>query len=511
MTLHSRLFGAIGITLSVILAVLVVITLTLETTRVQRLREVHESSLQFAASLAASVPAEAYRDTLLLPDNRLHDKLAALVVFREEAEGTPVVVPDWEHQPRDRQVMRRARELVATVFAARSLRGERHPDPEVAAWAVPVPRARGEVARHASEGRPSVAYVELRPLDIDRVAVSRLTFYVIVAAGLALLAGTWIIVRQVVAQPLQDVVGAAQRVAEGDYATPIPSVDADDEIRKVVDAFNTMMLDLGALHERMQDRIGEALRRAHRTQESLVIAQRLAATGTLAAGIAHEVNNPLGGMLNAVRSLRTKEMTTERRDEYLELVDEGLRRIQATVAKILRFTPHRVAPQAVDLRDVVPPALALVRHRLDREGVEIGVELPSDPAPVFGDFYELQQALLNVVLNAMDAVTEPAREHPAVWIELEAEGDEVLLRVRDNGPGMAAADLTRAFDLFFTTKEQGKGSGLGLATVHKILDDHGGSVRLSSPAAGGMEVTFVLPRLRDWADESDDTSMTEPG
>jgi signal transduction histidine kinase len=320
---------------------------------------------------------------------------------------------------------------------------------------------------------------------------------VIVASGLVLLLGTWVIVDRVVARPLRDVVRGAQRVADGQYGEPVAHSGADDEIQKVVESFNAMMLELGMLHERMQDRIGEALRRAHRTQESLVIAQRLAATGTLAAGIAHEVNNPLGGMLNAVRALRTKEMTAERRQEYLELVEDGLKRIEATVAKILRFTPHKVSPQAVDLADVVRPALALVGHRLEREGVEVDVVPPSEPAMVFGDFYELQQALLNVMINALDAIAEADRDDPRLRITVEHDDEEVVLRVADNGTGMDPEDVPRAFDLFFTTKEQGKGSGLGLATVHKILDDHGGRVVLTPHPGEGMEVAFVLPRLAD--------------
>jgi len=360
---------------------------------------------------------------------------------------------------------------------------------------VPVPRDRG--APTPVDVRERFAYLELYPLELDPVTVSRVTFLVIVASGALLLLVTWFIVDRVVARPLRNVIRGAQRVAEGQYGEPVPDSGAQDEIQKVVDSFNAMMFELGMLHDRMQDRIGDALRRARRSQESLVIAQRLAATGTLAAGIAHEVNNPLGGMLNAVRALRTKEMTPERREEYLGLIEDGLSRIQATVAKILRFTPHKVAPQAFDLRDVVAPALALVRHRAEREGVEIGVDAPAEPLAVFGDFYELQQALLNILLNALDAVAEAQREEPHVDVVLRSQGDEVRLRVEDNGGGMDPDDLPHAFDLFFTTKEQGKGTGLGLATVHKILDDHGGRVELRPRPGEGMVVTFVLPRLAD--------------
>ena len=489
MTLRSRLFGAIGIALSAILAVLVAVTLTLEWSRVRRIRGVHDTTVEFAASLASSVPYEAYRDTLLLRDLKLHDSIASLAVFRVNRRGEPEPEPSgaFGDIANDDAVRRRALPLVQRVLDTGD--GVR----EGAAVAVLVPRDRGAPA--TGEARPRVVYLELRPLELDPVTVSRVTFLVIVASGVLLLIGTWLIVDRVVARPLRDVVRGAQRVAEGNYAEPVPDSGAQDEIQKVIESFNAMMLELGMLHDRMQDRIGDALRRAHRTQESLVIAQRLAATGTLAAGIAHEVNNPLGGMLNAVHSLRTKPMKPERREEYLELVEDGLTRIQHTVAKILRFTPHKVAPQAVDLADVVQPALGLVRHRLDREGIEVVVTAEGGPAMVFGDFYELQQALLNVILNSLDAIIDAGREEPRLEVRLESGKDAVRLTVSDNGVGMAPEDIPRAFDLFFTTKEQGKGSGLGLATVHKILDDHGGRVDLHARPGEGMDVSFVLPRL----------------
>ncbi len=489
MTLRSRLFGAIGITLSVILTVLVIVTLLLESSRVQQVRDVHESSIEFATSLANRVPAERYPDTLLFRGaSGLHPSLQSLTVFTDMSDGELELTQDYGRLASDAEHRARALTLVRRVFES-----DGEVERDGLSVAVRVPRSRGGIP--TGSGRPRVALLEFRPLELDPVTVSRVTFLVIVAAGLVLLMGIWLIVDRVVARPLRDVVRGAQRVADGEYGELVRHEGADDEIQKVVASFNAMMLELGMLHERMQDRIGEALRRAHRTQESLVIAQRLAAPGTLAAGIAHEVNNPLGGMLNAVRSLRTKEMTEERREEYLELVEDGLKRIQATVAKILRFTPHKVSPQPLDLADVVPPALALVGHRVEREEIAVEWSPPADAAMVFGDFYELQQALLNVMLNSLDAIGEAGRDDPRLVIELEIEAETVTLKVTDNGTGMDPADVPRAFDLFFTTKEQGKGTGLGLATVHKILDDHGGRVALIPHAGEGLEVVFVLPRL----------------
>jgi signal transduction histidine kinase len=342
----------------------------------------------------------------------------------------------------------------------------------------------------------AVVFVELRTDEIlQPVVVGRLTWAAIVVAGLILLLVTWLLVDRVVARPLRHVVDAAGRVAAGDYSIAVPESGRDDEIERVIGAFNRMMVDLDRLQGRMKAQMGDVLAEARRTQDSLVIAQRLAATGRLAAGIAHEVNNPLAGMLEAVHALRTREMPAPKRDEYLELVEEGLRRIQATVSRILQFTPHKVSPRPMTMDEIVRPVLALARHRIERQRVEVTVEGSDVSAQFFGDPYELQQAVLNVVLNALDALEESHGAKPSLGLRTSADEREVRLVVRDNGPGIQEEDLARVFDLFFTTKDPGKGTGLGLATAHKILTDHGGRIELRSRPGHGTEAEFTLPRF----------------
>jgi signal transduction histidine kinase len=472
------------------MGVLVAVTFGVSKRRAARVAESHDTALALAVRLAGSVPPETLIDKLA-EDGELLAEIAALGVFRlDDTTGEPTLrnglgklaEPGPATLERALAEVRRGGEVFSPG------------DASVGDAVVVLAPLEEEQIRQGK--RASAVYIELAPIDIDPVAASRAIFLVIVAAGLLLIAVTWIIVDRVVARPLHEVALGAQRVGEGDYSMLVPGSEADDEIQKVISAFNSMMLDLGAAGERMQDQIGEALRRARHTQESLIIAQRLAATGTLAAGIAHEVNNPLGGMLNAVHALRTKDMTPAKRREYLLLVENGLERVKATVSKILTFTPHKVAPQPVDLEDVVRPVLALTRHRIEKQGVDVDLDFAAQPAAVFADPYELQQAVLNVVLNALDALEEAPPEQPHILIRTTVHEDEVRLLVRDNGPGMDEEQLTHAFDLFYTTKEQGKGSGLGLGTVHQIIADHGGRVEMERAAGKtGMDVVFVLPRL----------------
>src|SRR5262249_18516352 len=148
--------------------------------------------------------------------------------------------------------------------------------------ALAVPMRGGDAGAAATSTPEAVAYLRVRQTPADPVHVSRISFVVVVAAGLVLLAVTWFIVDPVVARPLAEVVRGARRVSVADYGTPVPSSGGDDEIQQVITAFNSMMVEMGTLQGRMRDRTQDALLTAKKTQDSLVIAQRLASTGRLA-------------------------------------------------------------------------------------------------------------------------------------------------------------------------------------------------------------------------------------
>ncbi|MCG3135373.1 MAG: Adaptive-response sensory-kinase SasA [Planctomycetes bacterium] len=487
MTLRFKLFGAIGAILCVVLGVMVILTLVRERSRANRDRETERALLDFAAGLAS--PADLVAESALVSEGRLHPRIAALGIYDARPEETSAAPSrSWGALLRDAEVTDRAAEMVAEVW--------RTGRPIRRGWACAVPTIRPGAAPESPGSVQAVAYVELRASEEDEPArAGRVQFILVLCAGGLLMLTTWWIVERVVVARLRAISAGADRVAHGDYSRPVEESGRDDEIERVVRSFNGMMVEFAQLEGKLKEEAGEAIVRARQTQDSLVLAQRLAATGRLAAGIAHEVNNPLAGMLNAVHSLRTKEMTPERRAEYLALVEEGLLRIQATVAKILRFRPHKVAPRGLAVEEVVRPVLALAGHRIERQGVEAVVE-GDGSAPVFGDPYELQQALLNVILNALDALEAADRRDQRISIRVDADDREVRITVTDNGTGMRDEDLSRAFDLFFTTKEPGKGTGLGLAMVHKIVTDHGGRIALRNADPGpGLEVSIALPRF----------------
>lgn len=317
--------------------------------------------------------------------------------------------------------------------------------------------------------------------------------YLVMLGGLLVVSlGTWAFLSRRVVRPLDSLTRAASRVAAGDASARLPGPGAHDELSRTAEAFNRMAQEVEEYQGRLEDRVLQGLQQVKKAEQHLAVAERLAATGKLAAGIAHEINNPLGGMKNAARALARGDLEPAKREEYLALVQDGLQRIEETVKKVLAFTPRRVEPRRVDLGEVAQRAWGLARHRVERKGGTGRVDLPGPQAAawVFGDPLELQQVALNLLLNAADAL--PATGG-MVRLSVEVRGAQAALVVADNGSGMDEETRLRCFDLFFTTKQVGEGTGLGLSVAHTIVSNHGGRIEVDSSPGRGTTFTVLLP------------------
>ena len=181
----------------------------------------------------------------------------------------------------------------------------------------------------------------------------------------------------------------------------------------------------------------------------------------------------------------------------MERVDGGLSRIQGIVGKLLRFTPRtELAEEIFPFADAARDAVGLVEHRASALGVELALDLDEvGVSQVRGDQSEIGQAALNLLQNALDALEEGCQgAAPRVEIALRSEGDELVLEIRDNGPGVEEGRLGRLTDLFHTSKDVGRGTGLGLPLAMHVADAHGGRLLLSSPPGEGFHAELCLPR-----------------
>ena len=307
---------------------------------------------------------------------------------------------------------------------------------------------------------------------------------------------TFLALRLLVLDPVSQLAEGARRMHAGDFGVRLDAPTRRDELADLVRAFNDMSATVQSFNQRLSEEVRIATEKARAAEAAAMRERRLAAMGELAAGIAHEINNPLGGLQNAVEDLRRTELSATRRVQYLDLLARGLARIGETVNRLRRFTPREAPFEPIDLAAVADDAALLVQHRARRLGVELAVQLERGVPSVRGVRNDLGPAGLTVRDTGRAAVAAGAPPHPRgprLELEHRAVREGVSLVVRDNGPGVAPELLDKLGDLFFTTKDVGRGTGLGLALVHSAMQRHGGRLRISSEPGRGFRAELFFP------------------
>jgi two-component system, NtrC family, sensor kinase len=244
----------------------------------------------------------------------------------------------------------------------------------------------------------------------------------------------------------------------------------------------------------MRERLGRSRLELLGAQQQVYHAERLAAIGRLASGVAHELNNPINGVRNCIYAIRHDPDNSEKNLAYLQMMDEGMEQAASIITKLLGFArkqqPSRVP---VSLNAVVRTVARLLSFDLARKRIVLELGLADGLPPVTGDSQLLQEVVMNLLLNAIDAVAEGE----AIRIGTRTTDGGVELEVGDCGRGIPEADLPRIFDPFFTTKGTGEGTGLGLSVSLGIVEAHGGAIRVVSRPETGTVFTVTLPKGGD--------------
>jgi signal transduction histidine kinase len=241
-------------------------------------------------------------------------------------------------------------------------------------------------------------------------------------------------------------------------------------------------------------------------RERLQHADRLRTIGQLASGVAHELGTPLSVIGVRARLIATGEATGNEAVENARVILDTSSRMTALVRQLLDYSRRQGAQmELVDLRQVVNGSLAMVEPLVDKHGVQVETQLPERPMLVCADQTQLQQVVINMAVNGIQAMPRGGRLRIEVGQgrpggslgRADAHADFPWIRVTDDGPGVAPEHLDQVFDPFFTTKPVGEGTGLGLAVVHAIVQEHGGSVTVSNEPGHGASFTVFLPPVRE--------------
>jgi signal transduction histidine kinase len=321
------------------------------------------------------------------------------------------------------------------------------------------------------------------------------------AGGAALVAfGLAFLFARRLSRALEGLAKAARALGRGQLDARVPvaaRADARDEIAELGRTFNTMGEQIEASrseierwNRELEARVEARTRELKEAQAQLVQAQKLAALGQLGAGVAHEINNPLGGVIGHVQLLLAERSTADRDFEALRCIEEGARRASQVVQNLLRFSVQRHEPvrTTVDAARLVRDTLSLTETLLAESKIQ--VELALDGAPrLRGDAGQLGQVLLNLVSNARTAMPGGG----TLRISARHAGAEAAVAVEDTGRGIAPEIRHRIFEPFFTTKADWSNVGLGLSVSYRIIEEHGGRIEVASEVGRGSTFTVYLP------------------
>jgi signal transduction histidine kinase len=295
-----------------------------------------------------------------------------------------------------------------------------------------------------------------------------------------------VIARQVFA-PLNRMMEASRRIAEGDMTPIRPGKRYRDEFSRLAMAMNHMMMQLVRRHE------------------MLVQAHKLKAVGTLTAGVAHELNNPINNIMLTAETLREEYEDLpgeERLDMVNDLVSQS-ERAQKIVRNLLDFAREsEIESEAHEVQDLIEDTLRLATNQIKLAKVKVKGDLAANLPPVYGDRRQLEQVFLNIVLNALDAMPQGG----TLSISCSTTRDRELVSVEfaDTGVGIPEQRISEVFDPFFTTKPDAKGTGLGLSVSLGIIRQHGGDIEVKSEVGKGTTFSVLLPIAKVPAEIADE-------
>lgn len=333
---------------------------------------------------------------------------------------------------------------------------------------------------------------------------SRMVFY---TAGAMLIVAvmSFLFVWRVVDKPIKALKKGTEHLTQGELGYQI-DVRSHDEVGGLAQSFNGMSLQLRTANEEivnwtktLEDRVEQKTSELERAHAHVLHVEKMASIGKMAAVVAHEVNNPLSGILTYAKLLRkwvaSGQAAHEKQEEAmqcLELIAAESRRCGDLIKNLLSLS--RTAPmnvQSTDIHAVIDRCLLLVRHQLQLVGIELQLNLAKDLSLVACDAAQMEQVFLALIMNAIDAMPRGG----TLWIETRLSNDEteVNIQVRDDGAGIAPDILPHIFEPFMTTKENGRGVGLGLAISRGIVERHHGSIEVASDMGRGTTFTVTLP------------------
>jgi len=307
-------------------------------------------------------------------------------------------------------------------------------------------------------------------------------------------------------KPLQEMVLATQKIAKGDLTHKL-RVKSKDEIGTLAESFDRMTKELRIANQKLIDwgktlekKVEERTNEIREMHSHLIQQEKLASLGKLAAGIAHEINNPLGGILIYSHLLLEDTKKEDPRYDNLAKIVKETTRCKDIVKGLLQFArPKEPEAIQIDINATLDNALSLLEFQSVFQNITIKKQYSDDLPPIVADRSQLQQVFINIILNAADAMN--GKGTLTLKTTINEREQFINISITDTGHGIKKEDRSRLFEPFFTTKEAGAGTGLGLAICYSIIQKHGGTIEVESEVGKGSTFTVKLPVRKDIENE----------
>jgi signal transduction histidine kinase len=330
-------------------------------------------------------------------------------------------------------------------------------------------------------------------------AVSRNTFSIVFTLGTLAMIIIGYLLSQSIARPILRLRRMSQAVAAGDLNQTI-GLRQNDEIGDLAQAFDQMTLHLRERTEEAERLYAETVQRnielaeinarLQATQLQLVQSEKLAAVGQLTAGIVHDVKNPLTVIKGMTELIQESEEVSPKTQDKLKLIRESADKASRIVSDLLKFARQsQLEMKRQDLREPIDAALRLTAYLIRKAEIQLETELPDQPMMALFDAQQIEQVLINMIHNAIQAMPERG----VLTVCLDQQDGSAAIGIRDTGVGIAPENLRRIFDPFFTTKPAGEGTGLGLSVSYGIIASHHGRIEVESDPGKGTTFTILLP------------------
>ncbi|KPK99942.1 MAG: hypothetical protein AMJ90_09170 [candidate division Zixibacteria bacterium SM23_73_2] len=330
--------------------------------------------------------------------------------------------------------------------------------------------------------------------EIDNAENKMIIFAIIAFLVIALTIS--ISINRNVTHPVRELVKGTKKIAEGDLSYSIPT-KTQDEIGQLASSFNQMTQDLKKADEKLLDwgktleqKVDLRTQELRSTQNQLFQSEKLASLGKLAAGVAHEINSPLTGILTYSSLLLKSKEDKDPEKEDLEVIVNETNRCKKIIKGLLEFARQTTPEKTLsDINEVIEKSIDLISHQASMQSVRIDKKIKPDLPEIMIDVGQIQQVFINLLLNAIESMPEGG----TLTVSSAIENRMVAVSFADTGIGIPEENLSRIFDPFFTTKDQGKGTGLGLSVSYGLIERHRGKLDVKSKKGKGTTFTVKLP------------------